>query len=221
MIVKLNFMKARWAIGAAGFLVGAILILGIRVAAYQPPATVHYHANFAVYINGQKEQFNAMNYYEEEAAASCSVSAASETETSPMSRVHMHGNVNDVVHIEDSRVSWGNFFTVLGWNVGSNYIASRDTLYQTNGQDKVTYILNGKTVGSITNTIIGDQDKLLVNFGSQTTDEINQEFNGIQNNALRADQSKDPASCGSHENTTTMSQRMKRMFQHQAGLEPK
>ena len=207
-----KIIKSGWSIGLASFTVGVILIIGIRVAAYSPPKTVHYHANFAVYINGQQEQFKALNYYEEEAAASCSVSAASETETSPMSRVHMHGNVNDVVHIEDSKVSWGNFFTVLGWNVGSNYIASRDALYQANGQYNVTYILNGKKVGGIANTIIGDQDKLLVNYGSQSSDGINQEYGNIQNNALKADQSKDPASCGSHESSVTMTERMKHMF---------
>ena len=207
-----DVLKIKWVLFSLGFLVGVVLILGIRVAAYQPPKNVHYHANFAVYINGQKEQFKMMNYYEEEAAASCSVSAAQESESGPMSRVHMHGNVNNVVHVEDSRVTWGNFFTVLGWNIGNSYIATRDSLYQNGDQGSVTYILNGKKVDNITNTIIGDQDKLLVNYGSQTSDQINQEYSTIQNNALKADNSKDPAGCGSHENATSMRDRMRHMF---------
>lgn len=205
-------IKSKWFMGAAGFIVGIILILGIRFVTYSTPKSIHYHANFAVYINGQREQFKALNYYEEEAAASCSTSTAAATENSPMSRVHMHDNVNDVVHVEDSRVSWGNFFTVLGWNIGNGYVATRDAVYQASDQDKITYILNGKKVDNITNTIIGDQNKLLVNYGSQTADEINQEYKGIKNDALKADQSKDPASCGSHESSVTFKDRIKHMF---------
>lgn len=206
-------LRSRWFIGVGCLLLGALVILGIRFATYSAAKGVHYHANFAVYINGQKEAFRAPNYYEEEAATTCSASEASETETTPMSRVHMHGNVNDVVHVEDSRVTWGNFFTVLGWNAGSSYLATRDTLYQNNGQNKVTYLLNGKEVASIANTVINDQDKLLVNYGDQSSAQISQEYSQIKNNALAADQSKDPAGCGgNHEDSISMSQRMQHMF---------
>lgn len=210
MKYRFNFLKAGWTLGLAGFVLGIILILGIRVAAYRSPENIHYHANFAVYINGQEEQFKAMNYYEETAVTTCSASETSED--TPMSRTHMHGNVNDVVHVEDSRVTWGNFFTVLGWNIGTDYLATRDAIYQSSGQDKVTYLLNGKKADNVANTVIGDQDKLLVDYGSQTGDELNQEYGQIQNNALKADQSKDPASCGAHENSTTMRDRMRHMF---------
>ena len=194
-------------------LLGALLILGIRVAAYSPPEGVHYHANFAVYINGQREEFRALNYYEEEAATACGVSEAAETETTPMSRVHMHGNVSDVVHVEDNRVTWGNFFTVLGWNVGPTYLAMRDNLYANSDAGRVTYILNGKEVTDIANVTIKDQDKLLVNYGDQSMIQINQEYSQIKNNALAADNSKDPAGCGgNHEGSASMAERMQHMF---------
>lgn len=210
MKMKLKFLKTKWAQGIAGFIIGVVLILGVRIAMYKPPETVHYHANFAVYINGQKESFSAMNYYEETAATECGESEV--PEDTPMSRTHMHGNVNDVIHVEDSRVTWGNFFTVLGWNVGTSYLATRDTVYRSDDQAQVSYLLNGKKINNVANTVIGDQDKLLVNYGAQTTDELNQEFSQIQNNALKADQSKDPASCGADEHSTTFRDRMKHMF---------
>lgn len=210
---KINFLKSKWFIAPASFAVGAVLILGIRVATYTPLKEVHYHANFAVYINGQQEQFKAPNYYEEEAATSCSASEANKSEDSPMSRVHMHGNVNDVVHVEDGRVTWGNFFTVLGWNVGADYVATRDSFYQNSSQGNVTYILNGKKVENIANTIINDQDKLLVNYGNQSASMLNGEYGQIKNNALSADQSKDPVGCGGgHKANTSMRERMKHMF---------
>ncbi len=208
----LQLLKTKWFIFGGGLILGALIILGIRYTAYKPPAQVHYHANFAVYVNGQREKFQAMDYYEETAATSCSIKESDQSENKPMARTHMHGNVDDVVHVEDKLVTWGNFFTVLGWNVGGNYIATRGTVYEAGDQNTVTYILNGKKVGNITNTIIGDQDRLLVDYGSQTQEQINQEYASIQNNALKADNSKDPASCGSHEGKTTFKDRMKHLF---------
>jgi len=207
-----SIVRNGWFIGTICFTVGALLILGARVVAYSPPEKTHYHANFAVYINGQREQFKAMDYYEEEAAANCSVATAEEAETSPMSRVHMHGNINDVVHVEDSRVTWGNFFTVLGWNIGSTYIATRDGMHQNNDTAKVTFLLNGKSVDDVANITINDQDKLLVNYGDQSASQITGEYNLIKNNALKADQSKDPASCGGGMHAVTMRERMRHMF---------
>lgn len=208
-----NILVSRWFLAAGCLLLGALIVLGVRFATYKPEEGVHYHANFAVYINGQREAFKALNYYEEEAATTCSAVETSATETTPMSRVHMHGNVNDVVHVEDSRVTWGNFFAVLGWNAGPTYVASRDGVYQNTDQSKVTYILNGKTVADVANTVINDQDKLLVNYGDQSQAQLSQEYSQIKNNALAADRSKDPAGCGGgHVDTASMSERLQYMF---------
>jgi hypothetical protein len=208
-----DIVFSRWFLSVGCLLLGALVVLGVRFVTYQPEKGVHYHANFAVYINGQREAFKAPNYYEEEAVTTCSASETSETETTPMSRVHMHGNVNDVVHVEDSRVTWGNFFTVLGWNVGPSYLATRDGMYQNGSHGKVTYTLNGKVVPDISNTIINDQDKLLVNYGNQNADQVGQEYALIKNNALAADQSKDPAGCGgNHADSASMTERMRHMF---------
>jgi hypothetical protein len=208
-----QIVRSKWLLAVGCVLLGALVVLGIRVAVYRPAKEVHYHANFAVYINGQREAFKAFNYYEEEVASTCSVSEAAKTETTPMSRVHMHANVNDVVHVEDGRVTWGNFFTVLGWNVGPAYLATRNSVYQNGPQGQVTYLLNGKTVADIANVAISDQDKLLVSYGDQTTAQISQEYKQIKNNALRADQSKDPASCGAgHDDSASFGARVRHMF---------
>jgi hypothetical protein len=210
-----KLFKNLYFIAVLGFIIGVLVVLAIRFATYKTPNAekVHYHANFAVYANGQREQFKALNYYEEEAAASCSMNVAEEAQSSPMARVHMHDNINDVVHVEDHLVTWGNFFQVLGWGVGKDYLATRDAVYTSSDQGQVSYVLNGKKVTDISNLVIGDQDKLLVNYGSQSTDQIQGEYNAIQNNAKKADTSKDPAACGGSATTkTTVSDRLHHMF---------
>jgi hypothetical protein len=185
----LNFKKTNWLYVILGFVLGLVLVLGLRAATYKLPEAVHYHANYAVYINGQREEFKAASYYEETAAQVCSIKATAES--TPMARVHMHGDVN---------------------NIGKDYVATRDAIYQANSANAVTYMLNNKKLDNIANTIIGDQDKLLVNFGSQTPDVIATEYANIQNNALKADESKDPAACGSHVKALTIRERMNHMF---------
>ena len=47
-------------------------------------------------------------------------------------------------------------------------------------------MLNGKKVDDIANRVIGDQDKLLVSHGDQSTSDIQSEYDKIKNNAKEA-----------------------------------
>lgn len=191
-----------------GLLLGMLVILGIRFFTYHPAHT-HYHANFQVYINGQREMFKAPSYYEDVAACS-----AYENIT-PAERAHMHGSVNDVVHVHDHAVTWGQFFENLGWYIGDDFIKTKDgTLYVADGSSKLHIILNGQDytdLTPITNTQIGDQDKLLVSFGDISDSTLKTEYNGITNNAKKSDETKDPASC-SGDIAPTTSERLKHLF---------
>ena len=61
-IKYLQFVRTKWFVAVGCLLLGAAIILGIRFATYQV-AAVHYHANFALYINGQHEVFKGPQYY--------------------------------------------------------------------------------------------------------------------------------------------------------------
>lgn len=45
---------------AAGLLLGASVVLVVRLASYNP-ALVHYHANVAVYLNGRRQVLKGPN----------------------------------------------------------------------------------------------------------------------------------------------------------------
>jgi hypothetical protein len=182
--------QAIWAI--TGFVVAAVLILGIRFFTYHPEH-VHYHANFQVFINGQREQFADPGLYEE-SAASCSNSK--EEVMTPGERSHMHDNINDVVHVEDHAVTWGQFFTNLGWVVDAKVIATPSQTLLPDNDHKISFTLNGQTMDNVSNRVIGDQDKLLVDYGDSDL-AVKDEYAGISNKALKYDSSADPKSCGS------------------------
>lgn len=183
-------MRKNALIGLIGLFVGAALILGIRFVRYQPREETHYHANFAVYVNGEREAFRDVSYYEETGGVPC---AEEETDT-PGSRTHMHGNVNDVVHVEDEAVTWGHFFQVLGWDIGDEFIKTDGGLLVADGDNKLTYILNGEPAVGIAGRVIDDRDKLLVSYGADQ-DTVGQ-YGSIADTAEKYNLQKDPAGCG-------------------------
>ena len=195
----LQFIKTKWFIAVACLLLGAVIILGIRFATYKVD-TVHYHANFALYINGQKEEFKGMQYYTE--VEMCTL----DTTMVPSERAHMHDNVNNVVHVEDHSVTWGQFFANLGWTMGPTFIVSPDgTIYSENGDNKLHLILNGQDYtdfGGLQNNVIKDTDKLLVSFGNESNTSIKQQYDAIPSTAQKYDTTKDPASCSGNHGTT-------------------
>lgn len=180
--------KAVFTLLAVGFVAGFLWLAALRFFLVKSPET-HYHANFAVYINGEREMFEEFTYYEEVAACT------SDYSDNPKGRTHMHDQVNDVIHVHDKRVTYGNFFQNIGWNIGSNYIATIDKLYQNNGKNKVTYILNGERERDITNRIIGNMDRLLVVYGDASDEQLQEWFDGVADTAKEVNSYQDPASC--------------------------
>lgn len=193
-------------IGITGILIGMLVILGIRFVSYEPPKEVHYHANFAVYVDGKQEQFSNPLLYEE--ISECSIS----TEEKPGERAHLHENIKDVVHVEDSAVTWGNFFQNINWNVSDKYLDTSDVLLVNNDTKKVTYILNGEEVSNITNKVIGDKDRLLVSYGSSTKDELSKQFDTVATTAEKYNITKDPASCSGGHSEDSIKDRLKHLF---------
>lgn len=195
--------------GGVGLVLGALIILGIRFATYKPVPTPHYHANFAVYVNGTREQFTGMQYYEETATETCSLHPVD----SPKERGHMHDNINDVVHVEDHLVTWGNFIQNLGWGLGDDYLKTIDNVYVNGTQGKLSFILNGKPVDTVAGQVIQDKDKLLISYGNDVAAQLQQQYKTIPNTAAKFDTLKDPGSCGAgHHDTVTLSDRMHHMF---------
>lgn len=202
----------RWQIVfAGGIVLGVIVVLGIRFATYSLPKDAHYHANFALYVNGQRQEFKEPQYYTD--VEMCTLSKV----ITPASRAHMHDKVNDVIHVEDDAVTWGDFFSNLGWSFGKTGLISPDGVaYTENDTAKLHLILNGDDYtgfGGLQNTVINDKDRLLVSFGESNTATTKQQYDTIRGTAARYDTAKDPASCsGNHAETPTVSERLKHLF---------
>jgi hypothetical protein len=194
---KHHFVFGRLAFLMIGLLLGVLGLLIIRFATYAPES-VHYHANFAVYIDGKRETFKDPTYYEE-------VKVCDLHGTTPQSRVHMHDEEAGVVHVHDKAVTWGDFFNNLGWQIGPDFIHSKDTLYAASDTDKLNVMLNGQDLTGITdisNEVINDKDRLLVSYGPSDPAVLEKEYSSVPNNAAKVDTQNDPASCAGSEGPT-------------------
>jgi hypothetical protein len=202
--------KARAVLFGLGAILGILVLLSIRFITYHHEGTVHFHANFAVYLNGQREAFKGPQYYQE-----VTVCSAEHGITIPQQRAHMHGNINSVIHVHDHAVTWGQFFENLGWYVGPDFIVTDSgTTYAANGTSKLHVIINDQDytdLTPITNTLIKDRDRLLLSFGDVNDATLQQEFKTIPNTAKHYDDTKDPSSCSGDEAPTT-SDRLHHLF---------
>ncbi|NBU33261.1 hypothetical protein EB118_01720 [bacterium] len=170
------------------FLLGAVWFITLRVISIQDKST-HYHANVAIYVNGQRDPLDLFTQYEE-------VQACSGEGTSPKGRAHLHKPNNDVVHVHDDAVTWSAFFANIGYGITNKAFTNiADTYVDGIDAKKLTFILNGQKVDTITNRVIEDKDALLVSYGSEDATALQQQYDGIRKNAEEVDKQFDPASC--------------------------
>lgn len=177
-----------------GVLIGFVLSTAVRFVWFQDTAT-HYHANFMLYIDGERDMFDSFAFYEEVAACSAHDSH------DPKLRVHMHDHNPALVHVHADGVTWGHFFANLGYNLGRQSIETETGIY-VDGQDdnELTFILNGQKVASPMNQVIRSEDKLLINYGTEDDAELQTRAAAIPDDAGEANTKPDPAACaGAHE----------------------
>jgi hypothetical protein len=173
----------------AGFFIGVIWLVAVRFITMVDP-TVHHHANFALYINGERDTFDSFTFYEE--VQSCGVDAYN----NPKTRVHMHDNVNDLIHVHDAAATWGHFFANIGYTLGDSHIKTDDGLF-IDGEDGVlTFILNGHPEQRIANRTIDSEDVLLISFDKDPDDsQLRSRFESISANAGEYNSKPDPSIC--------------------------
>lgn len=192
--------KSKKVIFAFGLFVGILALLVVRYFSYIPAQT-HYHANFAVYINGKQEKFSNPKYYQEVAVCS-----STNDITKPEQRVHMHDDINSVVHVHDHVVTWGQLFSNLGWAIGLDYLITDDgTKYFASDNSQLHVLINDQdytNINALTNMVIQDKSRVLVSFGDINHKTLEAEYKAIPATADHYDNSKDPASCAGSQKVT-------------------
>lgn len=174
-----------------GAILGALAFFVLRLALARPEAPPHYHANFAIIVDGQRVDLSGGQYSEE--LSSCRLSGQA---LQPQERVHLHNRDPDLAHVHHEGVTWGHLFANLGFGLGGSYLATDDGRILIDGAGKtLKFVLNGRPATSVHNALIASGDRLLVSYGAETNPEIQRQFAAVASDAPEFNQRKDPAGC--------------------------
>jgi len=91
-----------------------LIIVGILIAifAYDHFHVPHHHAEFQVYIDGERRDLAGLDYMY---FAPCRVYDFGERELEEIDRAHLHDYVGDVVHVHDDGLTWRVLLTNLNF----------------------------------------------------------------------------------------------------------
>ena len=165
--------------------------------------SVHYHADFMIYIDGEAQTLDNSSFYEEITACSESV------QEKPTSRVHLHDGVNHVIHVHDRAATYSHLMSNLGFSLSDKIFQTRQEAY-INGQDgKLRFILNGRPVINISNRSIESLDVLLIDFGNDDPTTLEKRYDSIPRGAAEANSKQDPQACQGDGEAISLWQRLK------------
>ena len=191
-----------------GMVLGALALGIARLVALPPEHATHFHANFAVFVNGQRLDLSADRFMED--VSKCKAEPAQQD---PPDRAHLHSRDHDVVHVHAPATSWANLFTNLHMALGDEWmVLPTGEALRRMDERSLHFVLNGVSVGGIANRTIHSKDRLLVSYGDETPEQlVATQFAVVKSNAAEFNEKPDPATCsGAHE--TTMSERLRRAF---------
>lgn len=189
---------------AVGFAAGVLWLAAIRFFTYKSDS-VHHHANFALFVNGQQDKFDNFTFYEE--VQSC----GSDEVNNPRTRVHLHDNNPGVVHVHDAGATWGHLFANLGYTLGDTLIKTDKGSYVDGQGGELKFILNGQEMMGIANAVIRSEDVLLINYGQENQAALDSRFDAITRDAADYNKRNDPSGCTGTKSITFI-ERLKKAF---------
>ncbi len=196
-------------VGLGGVLVGIVALGAVRFVTVPPPHVTHFHANWAVFVDGQRLDLTAERFMED--VASCRTSPDA---VRPQDRVHMHEANADVIHVHHPASTWGQLLANLGMAAGSDYLFTVDgSRHFAQADSTVKFFRNGIQVFDLANEPVRSADRVVISFGTETPEAVlADQFSQVASNAEEYNAKADPAACmGGHE-PESFAVRLKRAF---------
>lgn len=179
---------------AAGALAGILVLGGLRFAFAPLSHATHYHANWAVFVGGQRLDLSGDRFMEEVTAC-----RASGEGILPEERIHMHENNHDLVHVHHDGATWGALMANLGMALGDDHLFLADGRSLTaDDSARLVFVLNGLTVPSVHNRVVRSGDRLLISYTADPQGTAQGEYAQVKDDAEMYNAMQDPASCAGH-----------------------
>lgn len=132
---------------------------------------VHWHADFALYIRGERYDFSQPRFVSGE-----------EDELSE--NVHIHDPRHHVVHVHREGTTWREFFASLGFELTDQCLTMPDgeQLCESDAE-RLSFVLNGVRLDSIAFVDITDIDRALISYGSESEAELLEQYAQVTDEA--------------------------------------
>ena len=128
----------------------------------------HEHASMLVRIFGDKFDFSATTYQIKS------------------SWIHFEESDGNTIHRHSSGVTLGYLYDTLGIGIDENcYVFSDGRQFCTNEDYSLKYFINGDSVNRINDYVIQDDDRILISYGAETEEQINEQLNELYSQIIR------------------------------------
>ena len=132
---------------------------------------VHWHADFALYIRGERYDFNQERFVSDE-----------EDELSE--NVHLHGERVSVVHVHREGTTWREFFDSLGFELTDQCLTTPEgEQFCDSEAEELSFVLNGVKLDALAFQDITNIDRALLSFGSESDGELMQQYAQVSDEA--------------------------------------
>lgn len=131
----------------------------------------HDHADFAVYVRGQRLDFNRPEFLS--------------IEGKDLSKnVHIHAPRTNVVHIHREQTTWDEFLTSLGMAVDDTCLTLGGGEKLCNaGTETLKFFVNGVRIDSLMFKDLGDLDRVLISFGAEDDTTVRKQIDSVTDEA--------------------------------------
>src|ERR671921_1880273 len=135
---------------------------------YGPVGSAHEHAAFAIKINGKQIDFSQPKYQVQSRL------------------IHVEGGDGTTLHRHATGVPFDEFIKSVNMNIENGCFTLDDgNQYCNNEVNKLRFFINGNETESINNYVINPNDRLLVLYGNENADQINQELAALREAEIR------------------------------------
>lgn len=132
---------------------------------------VHVHADFKVYIDNQPFDFTGDEFQS--------------TDENPKHEfTHLHDGNGEIIHRHADGVTIGDFFTSIGFNISDECITTNDGTQRCNTNEKTLKVfVNDKQIAEPQNYQFEDLDRILVTYGADDVETLNQQLASVTDEA--------------------------------------
>ena len=133
--------------------------------------SVHWHADFALYIRGERYDFNHERFF-------------STVEVELSENVHIHEPFHDIVHVHREGTTWREFFHSLGFELTDECLTLPEGEQLCNSErERLSFMVNGVRVDGLAFQDITDIDRALISFGDESDEELMHQYAGVKDEA--------------------------------------